>query len=51
MPEKASIWVNNAFWRIRQWFSIQKEKNACTGRFFAFSAVVVFSAQQRKRHP
>jgi hypothetical protein len=29
---------------------IQKEKNACTGRFFAFNAMVVsFSVQQHKK--
>jgi uncharacterized membrane protein len=29
---------------------IQKEKNACTGRFFAFNAMFVsFSVQQRKK--
>lgn len=42
MPEKALIRPSDEFWRIRQWFSIQKEKNACTGRFFAFSAVIIF---------
>jgi hypothetical protein len=42
MPGKALIRANDEFWRIRQWFSIQKEKNACMGRFFAFNAVVMF---------
>lgn len=42
MPEKALIRANDEFWRIRQWFSIRKEKNACTGRFFAFNGGFAF---------
>jgi hypothetical protein len=51
MPGKALIRANNVFWGTRQWFSIQKGKRACTGRFFAFNAVVIFFfAQRHKEH-
>jgi hypothetical protein len=43
MPEKALIRANDEFWRIRQWFSIRKEKNACTGRFLRLARWLYFS--------
>lgn len=49
MPEKALIRANDEFWRIRQWFSIRKEKNAYTGRFFAFNGVFAFFFAWRQK--